>query len=94
MNSCERPRFRNLVSRLNNLLERDAGYLELSRSLSWKKNIQQKSSATSVLSTALSIEELETVDEVAREMETADCDIQLCTLPGSSPPLPILVEKH
>ena len=33
----QRPRFSGLVTKFSDLLERDAGYLELSRSLSWRK---------------------------------------------------------
>ena len=36
LDSRQRPRFSGLVSIFSDLLERDAGYLELSRSLSWR----------------------------------------------------------
>ena len=92
VDSHERPGFIILVSRFSNLLERDSGYLELSQSLSWKrKSNPQKSPATSVTPTLLSVKEKQRMDELAEENEmNAESDVvQLDILSGSTP-LPTL----
>ena len=62
VDSHERPRFRNLVGRFSNLLERDAGYLELSRSLSCKRKSNPQKSPPLTLP---SVKEQEMMDEAA-----------------------------
>ena len=41
-----RPRFSSLVQGLSDMLEEEAGYFNLSRSLSWKKEPEQRSVAS------------------------------------------------
>ena len=53
----QRPRFSGLVQRLSNMLEEEAGYLNLSLSLSWKKEPEQRSVASPAGPALLTIEE-------------------------------------
>ena len=63
VDSHQRPRFSDLVSKFSDLLERDAGYLELSRSLSWKKTgASLKEESAAGLHALQSVEE-EEIDE-------------------------------
>ena len=65
-----RPQFKDLVSRFSGLLEKESGYLELSRSLCWKEDTSNL--PLSSPSTALPvIEEQKTAprdDEVENEI--------------------------
>ena len=38
LDSCHRPQFKDLVGKLNGLLEKESGYVELSQSLCWKED--------------------------------------------------------
>ena len=66
VDSHQRPRFSDLDSKFSDLLERDAGYLELSRSLSWKKtgaSLKEESASAAELHALQSVEEEEEIDE-------------------------------
>ena len=66
VDSHKRPRFSDLVTKFSDLLERDAGYLELSRSLSWRKtgaSLTEESTSASGLHALQSVEEEEEIDE-------------------------------
>ena len=78
IDAAERPKFSGLVTTINGLLERDAGYLELSnatdssylsqltRSLSWKNKSALSESATA--SDLPTVQEEEMVDELKEEV--------------------------
>ena len=53
----QRPRFSSLVQGLSNMLEEEAGYLNLSLTLSWKKEPEQRSVAFPAGPALLTIEE-------------------------------------
>ena len=79
IDAAERPKFSGLVTTINDLLERDAGYLELShatdssylsqltRSLSWKN----KSSPSATASDLPTVQEVDEVKEEVIEDITA-----------------------
>ena len=83
IDAAERPKFSDLVTTISGLLERDAGYLELShktdysylsqltRSLSWKN----KSGPSA---TTLDVQEEEMVDELKQEVVNAYSGISKC----------------
>ena len=53
----QRPRFSSLVQGFSDMLEEEAGYFNLSRSLSWKKEPEQRSVASPAVPRLLTIEE-------------------------------------
>ena len=53
----QRPRFSSLVQDLSDMLEEEAGYFNLSRTLSWKKEPEQRSVASPAEPVLLTIEE-------------------------------------
>ena len=53
----QRPRFSSLVQGFSDMLEEEAGYFNLSRSLSWKKEPEQRSVASPAGPALLTIEE-------------------------------------
>lgn len=68
-----RPKFHNLVTQFSDLLEMESGYLELSRSLSWKKKPHDQPSSEAFVLTDI----MEKDDEAKADVQLNQNSIQL-----------------
>lgn len=59
----DRPKFANLAHQLSNLLEQEAGYLDLGPSLSWRKHAQPQKAHNVTVHTMQNTVEEEVKDE-------------------------------